>query len=657
MAVDDYCSNSAIPVNWEEVASVINSYSSFYHSPASTRQHYENELIPREEGKPAIIPGQKPPKISKKAQLLESTRKTGQKMRSKTAQMYMQDNNSAMSKHIKGIFNDILDVTIKKDERHRDINQVILKPIPKLERNREDKDGNYPDKEGHRSIIMAHGINPDSCLTPLEIIKKYKHRGLPQEQSATRTGANPLATPMGTPRTPSSPSSNRPIKNQWHPPGAAPQQMPSHVQVRQKHPVARKRPGPVPEAMGAPGQKIFYQSGIGQVPRYTSPQEVHPRKVNSPRQGHHVQHRAQVPPNQFVIQNGKPIQITGSSGIQIQSPVNQHPIKTEYLPQVSIAGASNQGIQLLKTINPATMKQEPPDSHEQGQNTVVIASTMEQQVNEQPQMIYVQSSDGNKITLKPVTAQGGRQIIQIPHQNTQYISVVNQHGKVIGSQGGPPKLYIKNSSSSGTPHQVVLQQDGAQQLVIPSSMIPQQRLLVQTSTGNILPQGNKIYIQQANNINQPIILNQGQQIITNNGQILTLQPQQGKASRMFVTQQPQQRVMVQQASRGGNSRAAIPQQVMMANSNKNIVQVQQQPIQQPVSQIINPIGGQTIQTTIQPNQTALPISADTNITLQTTQAQFDRLNHQLASGTSGSTLITTPGTPTNFEPSNVSQPK
>merc|ERR1712037_309263 len=98
-----------------------------------------------------------------------------------------------------------------------------------------------------------------------------------------------------------------------------------------------------------------------------------------------------------------------------------------------------------------------------------------------------------------------------------------------------------------------------------------------------LPQGNKIYIQQANNINQPIILNQGQQIITNNGQILTLQPQQGKASRMFVTQQPQQRVMVQQASRGGNSRAAIPQQVMMANSSKNIVQVQQQSIQQPVS--------------------------------------------------------------------------
>ena len=54
---------------------------------------------------------------------------------------------------------------------------------------------------------------------------------------------------------------------------------------------------------------------------------------------------------------------------------------------------------------------------------------------------------------------------------------------------------------------------------------------------------------------------------------------------MFVTQQPQQRVMVQQASRGGNSRAAIPQQVMMANSSKNIVQVQQQPIQQPVSQV------------------------------------------------------------------------
>jgi len=56
---------------------------------------------------------------------------------------------------------------------------------------------------------------------------------------------------------------------------------------------------------------------------------------------------------------------------------------------------------------------------------------------------------------------------------------------------------------------------------------------------------------------------------------------------MFVTQQPHQRVMVQQASRGGNSRAAIPQQVMMANSNKNIVQVQQQPIQQPVSQVRN----------------------------------------------------------------------
>ena len=54
---------------------------------------------------------------------------------------------------------------------------------------------------------------------------------------------------------------------------------------------------------------------------------------------------------------------------------------------------------------------------------------------------------------------------------------------------------------------------------------------------------------------------------------------------MFVTQQPQQRVMVQQASRGGNSRAAPPQQVMMANSSKNIVQVQQQPIQQPVSQV------------------------------------------------------------------------
>jgi hypothetical protein len=67
---------------------------------------------------------------------------------------------------------------------------------------------------------------------------------------------------------------------------------------------------------------------------------------------------------------------------------------------------------------------------------------------------------------------------------------------------------VNANDNQGTPHQVVLQADGGQQLVIPSSMIPQQRLLVQTSTGNILPQGNKIYIQQANNINQPIILNQ-----------------------------------------------------------------------------------------------------------------------------------------------------
>ena len=54
---------------------------------------------------------------------------------------------------------------------------------------------------------------------------------------------------------------------------------------------------------------------------------------------------------------------------------------------------------------------------------------------------------------------------------------------------------------------------------------------------------------------------------------------------MFVTQQPQQRVMVQQAPRGGNARSNQPQQVMMANSSKNIVQVQQQPIQQSVSQV------------------------------------------------------------------------
>ncbi|CAG5090404.1 Oidioi.mRNA.OKI2018_I69.PAR.g12588.t1.cds [Oikopleura dioica] len=606
MAVEDFCRNSNVPVNWEEVASIINTYSSSYHSPSSAKQHYENEIIPREEGKPAIVPGQKVPKVSKKAQLLGSDRKAGQKMRSKTAQMYLQDNNSSMSKHFKTIFNDLLDVTIKKDERHRDINQVILKPIPKLERTREDKDGNYPDKEGHRSIIKGYGINPDACLTPLEIIKKYKHRGLPQELNNARAGVHPLATPMGTPRTPSSPSSNRPIKNQWHPPGTQPQQMPSHVQVRQKQPNARKRPGS--ESMGGPGQKIFYQGGMQQVQRYTSPQEVHPRKVNSPRPGHHVQHRAQVPPNQqFVIQNGKPIQInTGSSGIQIQSPVNQHPIKTEYVPQVAISGA-NQGIQLVKTVvNP---KQEPPDSHEQGQNQSVVISTVEQQVNDQPQMIYVQSNEGNKITLKPLASHQGRQIIQIPQPNAQYISI-NQHGKVIGSQGGPPKLYIKNSGASGTPHQVVLQPDGSQQLVIPSNMIPQQRLLVQTSTGNIIPQGNKIFIQQTGNINQPIILNQGQQIITNNGQILTLQPQQGKGGRMFVTQQPQQRVMVQQAPRGGNARANQPQQVMMANSSKNIVQVQQQPIQQ---SIINPIGGQTIQTTIQPNQPALPASAETNV--------------------------------------------
>ena len=78
-----------------------------------------------------------------------------------------------------------------------------------------------------------------------------------------------------------------------------------------------------------------------------------------------------------------------------------------------------------------------------------------------------------------------------------------------------PVLLVRTNNTSisltkivGTPHQVVIQPDGSQQLVIPSNMIPQQRLLVQTSTGNIIPQGNKIFIQQAGNINQPIILNQ-----------------------------------------------------------------------------------------------------------------------------------------------------
>lgn len=156
------------------------------------------------------------------------------------------------------------------------------------------------------------------------------------------------------------------------------------------------------------------------------------------------------------------------------------------------------------------------------------------------QIVYVQgtsntaTSDGQKITLKPISGPGSRGmlhersasftisypfiiiVIHIPQNGPgagQYMTVVNSVGPKVVSQRGK-QFVISNNSQSGSQgqQQIVLQSENqsGQQLVIPNSaaignLLPARGGLVfQNSNNQILQSGNKIFIQQS--AQGPVIL-------------------------------------------------------------------------------------------------------------------------------------------------------
>ena len=99
------------------IGSVINRFSAAFHSPQSSKFHYESVVQVREDGKPNHPPiSSKGIKLKNKIKQEES-RSRDRKIRGQTAAMFQQDNNQSQSKHFKYIFDHLLEITPRKEER------------------------------------------------------------------------------------------------------------------------------------------------------------------------------------------------------------------------------------------------------------------------------------------------------------------------------------------------------------------------------------------------------------------------------------------------------------------------------------------------------------------------------------------------------------
>lgn len=139
--------------NWDLVADVVNLNSRTYRSPKHCRWRYEAVIVPREEGK--LIDS--PKKQKKTKNLLKATLKNSRTPR--TAQLYLNDNNSSFIKLTKMKFDNIKSAMLKKQpplKKYASVNQLNQK---------------------HLSCLSELGIvNYDMAQSPIDIAQRCYDR-------------------------------------------------------------------------------------------------------------------------------------------------------------------------------------------------------------------------------------------------------------------------------------------------------------------------------------------------------------------------------------------------------------------------------------------------------------------------------------------------
>ncbi|XP_062606790.1 helicase domino-like isoform X2 [Saccostrea cucullata] len=157
--------------NWDLVADVVNTCSRVYRSAKQCKNRYENVIIPREEGR--ILYDINPRKQSKKTKGIYKT-KNNRPMR--TSQLYIQDNNQA--------------VTMLYSFRFESAKQIAGKRPPPLKQTLVNPTLKNPK---HATVLSENNINYDQPLNPMsvaEIRAQRIQREKKQNQAAAQATAD-----------------------------------------------------------------------------------------------------------------------------------------------------------------------------------------------------------------------------------------------------------------------------------------------------------------------------------------------------------------------------------------------------------------------------------------------------------------------------------
>ncbi|CAC5423288.1 EP400 [Mytilus coruscus] len=178
--------------NWDLVADIVNSCSRVYRSAKQCKNRYENVIIPREEGR--ILYDINPKKQSKKTKGIYKT-KNNRPMR--TSQLFVQDNQNAISMLYSLRFDGVKGIATK---RPPPLKQTLVNPTLKNPK--------------HASVLSENEINYEQPLTPMQVAEiraQRIQREKKQNQAAAAASAeqqlqkSQAQTTQSTP-TPATPS-------------------------------------------------------------------------------------------------------------------------------------------------------------------------------------------------------------------------------------------------------------------------------------------------------------------------------------------------------------------------------------------------------------------------------------------------------------------
>ncbi|XP_052073827.1 helicase domino-like isoform X2 [Mytilus californianus] len=176
--------------NWDLVADIVNSCSRVYRSAKQCKNRYENVIIPREEGR--ILYDINPKKQSKKTKGIYKT-KNNRPMR--TSQLFVQDNQNAISMLYSLRFDGVKGIATK---RPPPLKQTLVNPTLKNPK--------------HASVLSENEINYEQPLTPMQVAEiraQRIQREKKQNQAAAAASAeqqlqkSQAQTTQSTPTAPS----------------------------------------------------------------------------------------------------------------------------------------------------------------------------------------------------------------------------------------------------------------------------------------------------------------------------------------------------------------------------------------------------------------------------------------------------------------------